>query len=230
MKRVPLMLGATLAAILLGSGIASAESAAISRTNAVYSAATLYNLGNQAAHAGKPAVAVLNYERARLLSPNDDDVRTNLRAVQESAGIAPQPANWLAQHDRLTAPNLMYWVGMLGLLLGGGGLLAYRLHVPGRKPLAAAAIIGAAMAVLSIADAVATIPTLNEAVVMQASPASASPVVGAEPQFTVPAAEIVHIRDQHQGFLLIQDLHDRQGWILGANVTRVIPPQGPRSG
>jgi len=230
MKRLPLMLGATLAGILLGSGISSAKSAAISRTNAVYSAPTLYNLGNQAAHAGKPAVAVLDYERARLLAPNDDDVRTNLRAVQESEGIAPQTANWLARHDRLAAPNLMYWIGMLGLLLGGGGLLTYRLHVPGRKPLAAAAIIGAAMAVLSIGDAVAIIPTLNEAVVMRASPASASPVDGAEPQFTVPAAEIVHIRDQHQRFLLIQDSQDREGWILGANVTRVIPPQEPPSG
>jgi hypothetical protein len=65
---------------------------------------------------------------------------------------------------------------------------------------------------------------------MQGSPASASPVGGAEPQFTVPAAEIVHIRDQHQGFLLIQDSQDREGWILGANVTRVIPRQAPRSG
>jgi len=224
------MLGAILTGILLGSGIASAESTAISRTNAVYSAPTLYNVGNQAAHAGKPAVAVLNYERARLLAPNDDDVQTNLRAVQESAGISPQPVGWLVRHDRLAAPNLMYWVGMLGLLLGGGGLLAYRLHVPGRKPLAAAAIVGAAMAALSIVDAVATIPSLNEAVVMQGSPASASPVGGAEPQFTVPAAEIVHIRDQHQGFLLIQDSQDREGWILGANVTRVIPRQAPRSG
>jgi len=86
------MLGAILTGILLGSGIASAESTAISRTNAVYSAPTLYNVGNQAAHAGKPAVAVLNYERARLLAPNDDDVQTNLRAVQESAGIRRNPS------------------------------------------------------------------------------------------------------------------------------------------
>jgi hypothetical protein len=128
-----------------------------------------------------------------------------------------------SERARLALPNVMYWAGMLGLALGGSALLAYRLRVPRRKLLAAAALIGAALFVTSVGDAVATLPMLSEAVVMQASPASASPVVGAEPQFTVPAAEVVHIRDRHQGFVLVQDSHDRKGWILRENVTPVIP-------
>ncbi len=50
-----------------------------------YSAAGLYNLANSYARAGKPGMAVLNYERARLLSPNDPDVEANLRFVRSSA-------------------------------------------------------------------------------------------------------------------------------------------------
>ncbi len=211
--------------ILLGCAVASAQGVAPSRATAIYSASTLYDMGNQAARAGKPALAVLDYERARLLAPNDADVRANLRAVQESAGISPQPVSWLARPGQIAAPNLMYWAGMLGLALAGSAAIAYRWRVPRRKPLAAVAIIGAAITVMSIGDAVATIPMLNEAVVMQAAPASASPVVGTEPQFTVPAAEVIHIRDQHQGFLLIQDPQNREGWIPRSNVIPVIPAQ-----
>ncbi len=44
-----------------------------------FSAASLYNLGNSYARAGKTGLAVLNYERASLLAPNDPDIQANLR-------------------------------------------------------------------------------------------------------------------------------------------------------
>jgi hypothetical protein len=226
MKKLTPLGAFTLAITLLGCGIGAAEgtlAGAAPAPTTHYSASALYDLGNQAARADKPALAVLNYERALVLAPNDDDVRTNLDAVLKLAGVAAEPAGWLARHDRLAAPNLMYWAGLAGLVLFGGSLLAARLHAPRRRALAAAAIIGAAIAALSIEDAVATMPLLNEAVVMQASPAGASPVLDAESQFTFPAAEVVHIRDHHAGFLLIEDSQHREGWVPEANVTSVIP-------
>ena len=48
-----------------------------------YSAPALYNLGNAYARTGKPGLAVLNYERARLLDPSDPDLETNLRHVRD---------------------------------------------------------------------------------------------------------------------------------------------------
>jgi hypothetical protein len=225
MNKWPLKVGAVLAGTLLVCAFATAQSHAGQNIEADYSAPALYDLGNQAARAGKPALAVLNYERALLLAPNDEDARANLNAVRKSAGIMTPPANWLARHARLGAPNLMYWLGLLGLVLGGGGMLAYRLRVPKSKPMAVAALMGAAIVVASIGDAVATMPVLDEAVVMQASPASASPVVGAEPQFTLPVAEVVRIRDRHQRFVLVEDSLNRQGWIPESNVASVIPAQ-----
>src|ERR1700688_1343375 len=55
-----------------------------------YSAPALYNLANSFARAGKPGLAVLNYERARLLDPKDLDIEANLRHVREASG---QPAD-----------------------------------------------------------------------------------------------------------------------------------------
>ena len=55
-----------------------------------YSAPALYNLANAYARAGKPGLAVLNYERAKLLEPNDPDIDANLRHVREAAGLPPE--------------------------------------------------------------------------------------------------------------------------------------------
>ena len=52
------------------------------------SAASLYNVGNAYARAGKPGLAVLNYERARLLTPDDPDLAANLATVRRSAHVA----------------------------------------------------------------------------------------------------------------------------------------------
>src|ERR1700680_589979 len=52
------------------------------------SASPLYTSANAYARAGKPGLAVLNYERASLLAPDDPDVAANLRFVRESAHVA----------------------------------------------------------------------------------------------------------------------------------------------
>ena len=53
-----------------------------------YSADGLYNLANSYARAGKPGLAVLNYERAALLAPDDPDINANLEYVRTSAHVA----------------------------------------------------------------------------------------------------------------------------------------------
>ena len=52
-----------------------------------YSADGLYNLANSYARAGKPGLAVLNYERAALLAPYDPDIAANLEYVRTSAHV-----------------------------------------------------------------------------------------------------------------------------------------------
>src|SRR6266850_8010150 len=52
-----------------------------------YSAHGLYNLANSYARTGKPGLAVLNYERASLLAPDDADINANLEYVRASAHV-----------------------------------------------------------------------------------------------------------------------------------------------
>jgi hypothetical protein len=209
-----------------GLGTGGARAAADQpQTPPVYSAPALYNLGNSYARAGKPAFAVLNYERARVLAPVDPDIQANLRHVRESAGLPAESGHWLKQHSRLASPDTIYWLGVVGLGLAGVSLLLRRLKVGHRTALAGAASVGLLLTALGLWDSAATAAILKESVVMQSSPASASPIAGAEPLFTVPQAEVVSVHDEHGEFALIRDSSGREGWVARGNLTPIIPPR-----
>lgn len=217
----------SLCVALLGLGVLSGTSraAAVGQppVQSAYSAPALYDLGNFYARIGSPAMAVLNYERARVFAPTDPDIQANLRHVRESAGLPAQTGGWLRQHDRWANPNTLYWIGLFGLVLTGVSVLLRRPKSEHRTVLGAGAAIGVAFMALALGDAVATASTLRESVVMFATPAGASPVSGAEPVFTVPLADVVSVRDQHGGFALIIDSQGRQGWVPTGNLQSVIP-------
>src|SRR6202044_2357015 len=84
-----------------------------------YSAPSLYNLANSFARAGKPGLAVLNYERARLLDPKDPDIEANLRHVREASGLPPDSRSGFQRAAEFADPRLLAWVGLLGLSLAG---------------------------------------------------------------------------------------------------------------
>jgi hypothetical protein len=228
MKRTAAILSFSLAlAGLAAFGISRAGTVEQPPLPSSYSAAALYDLGNFYARMGRPALAVLNYERARVFAPNDPDIRANLRHVRESAGTPTPSGGWLARHDRWANPNTLYWTGLSGLALAGTSLLLRRSKAGHRAVSRRGAALGVALGVtltaLALGDAFATASTLQESVVMFATPAGASPISGAEPLFTVPLADVVEVRDEHGGFELIVDSQGRQGWVASHDLEPVIP-------
>src|SRR6202451_2741202 len=89
-----------------------------------YSADGLYNLANSYARAGKPGLAVLIYESAALLAPDDPDINANLAYVRASAHVSMKPPNRFARLVQATSPTSAAWLGVLGLALVGIGLVA----------------------------------------------------------------------------------------------------------
>jgi hypothetical protein len=222
----------SLAAALLGlAAIGGASWAAtVDRPalRSVYSAAALYDLGNFYARAGRPAMAALNYERARILAPTDPDIQENVSHVRESVGLPALHTGWLSQHDRLANPNTLYWIGVLGLAITGITLLLRRARSKHRALLAGAAVVGGLLMALSLGDAIATAPTLDEYVVMAQTPARTSPTSAVAPLFTLSLADVVHVRDEHQGYALIRDTQGREGWVARRDLAPVIPrPASP---
>jgi len=190
-------------------------------------AAALYDAGNAEARLGHPALAVLNYERARLLAPEDPDIAANLRQVRESAGLPPQTGGWLVAHERFASPNIMYWLGVIGLALAGVSLVILRARRLAarqsyRIPLRLVAILGGLLTLLSVGDALATNELMHEYVVLDTAPATGSPVSNGAPLFTLSQADVVHAREQHQGFLLVRDSQGRQGWVARTHLAAVV--------
>src|SRR3982074_3225852 len=92
-----------------------------------YSADGFYNLANSYARAGKPGLAVLNYERASLLAPDDADINANMEYVRASAHVPTEPRTLFAKIPQAVNPTLAAWLGGLRIRLGRLGLLASKL-------------------------------------------------------------------------------------------------------
>jgi hypothetical protein len=194
-------------------------------TQAGYSAVGLYNAANAYARAGKPGMAVLNYERASLLAPNDPDIEANLRLVREPLRLPSESRNALARAVPRAGPTLLAWSGVMGLLIVGVSLLAgvYPRHRLVRR---AATVIGVAMIGLTAANGVLVWPKLHEAVVIASNTAvRVSPAPMGDPLFTLTEAETVKMTAEHEGFVLVQTHAGRTGWAARASLAPVVPSE-----
>jgi hypothetical protein len=189
-----------------------------------YSATSLYNLGNSYARAGKPGLAVLNYERASLLAPNDPDIEANLRYVREGAHLSVEPRSTWQRVVTVGSPMLWSFLGVLGVLLLGCALLAaerYPAHPWKRR---VAALVGLVLLGATAGNALVLWPTLHAAVIVTAAtPVQVSPVPMGDPLFTLPEGETVTITAEHEDFVLVQTGSGRKGWVSRVNLVPVVP-------
>jgi hypothetical protein len=195
-------------------------------TPAGYSAAGLYNTANAYARAGKPGMAVLNYERASLLAPNDPDIEANLRLVRERLRLPSESRNALARALTRAGPSSLAWCGVMGLLIIGVSLLAGQIYPRPRLVRRTATVIGAAMIGLTVANGVVLWPTLHEGVVISSNTAvRVSPVPMGDPLFILTEAETVKMTAEHEGFVLVQARSGRTGWAARASLAPVVPSE-----
>lgn len=191
---------------------------------ASYSAAALYNQANAYARAGKPGLALLNYERARLLDPGDPDIDANLRHLRETSRLPPDSPGAFARMARTLNSQILAWTGLSGFLIAGTALLARRKYGVHRRKLATAAAVGILLAAAAAANAVALWPTVHTAIVIvSGAPVRVSPTSTGDPLFTLTEARSVRIRAQHDDFMLIQTPEGRSGWVSATDVAAVVP-------
>jgi hypothetical protein len=197
-----------------------------------YSAAGLYNLGNSYARAGKPGMAVLNYERASLLAPDDPDIEANLRSVRESSGLPPESRTAFARAVGALGPTVSAWLGVLGLSMAGSSLLAGQRYAGRRGMRRAGLLAGLALVSFTVCNGVLLWPKLHEAVVIaDATAVRVSPVPMGDPLVLLPEAATVRMVAGHEGFVLVETRTGLIGWVARANLAPVVPAglggQGP---
>jgi hypothetical protein len=188
-----------------------------------FSAPALYNLANAYARGGKPGLAVLNYERARLLEPNDPDIDANLRHVREASGLPPESRSGFERLAGIASSRLLAWLGILGVGMAGISALARRSYPRHRRKLLAAVLLGVSLLGLSVGQGVALWPIMHAAVITRAAPVRVSPVPIEEPLFVLPEAAVVSMSAEHDGFVLVRASSGRAGWVSSANLVPIIP-------
>jgi hypothetical protein len=192
--------------------------------SAGYSAAGLYNLANSYARAGKPGMAILNYERASLLAPGDPDIQANLSFVRASAHLPAETPDTLDRVAKMASPFWMSWIGVLGLVIVGASVIVAQLSPRHRLARRAAALLGVTMIGLTLCSALALGSRLHQGVVITAAtPVRVSPVPMGDPLFSLPEGEKVKIAAEHDGFALIETRAGRTGWISDSNLAPLVP-------
>jgi len=190
-----------------------------------------YNLGNALFRMDRLGPAILEYERALLLSPGDDDIRANLAFARAHASDAAPPAaegpvailkRWLQRpgiNGSAVAALLVYLVGALlvGLalllrtqrraLLWAGAVAAFLLAVP-------PALVVATQALAREADARAVV--MAERVECRSGPGDFNPVL-----FTVHEGTTVQVIDQREGWVRIALPDGLNGWMPEGTLERV---------
>lgn len=195
-----------------------------------YSAAALFNHANAYAREGKSGLAILNYERARLLAPNDADIAANLHFVRAKAGLPDASENWFTRSSTCARPDTLAWLGSFGLVLAGMSLLLVRLHPQRRLAFRSLTFAGVLLVATAIGSALTMWPRVNEAVVVaREAPARTSPVSAAEAAFKLHEGETVTVRSEHQDFSLVQTSAGRSGWVARADLAHVVPQFRDRS-
>jgi type IV secretory pathway VirB2 component (pilin) len=189
-----------------------------------YSADGLYNLANSYARAGKPGLAVLNYERAALLAPGDPDINANLQHVRASAHVPTQTSNRLERMAQAVTPAMAAWVGVLGIALVGMGLLVGRIAARFRWIRLCSIPLGIALITLAVSNAMLLWPRMHEAVVLvNQTPARVSPVPMGDTAFVLPEAETVTMTAVHEDLVLIRTRSGQSGWVARASLGAVVP-------
>jgi len=214
--------------LALGASIAHAATAVPPQTSGGYSAPRLFDLANAYDRDGKPGLAVLNYERARLLAPNDPDIQANMSFVRTMSGLPPITGTWFErQASRLASPNTFFWFGCVGLLIVGASLLLARQYLRRRLALGCCTVAGFALMAVTLCNALAIWPMMSEAVVIaRATPVRVAPASMADSLMTLREAQILTVNTELRDFTLVHTDMGRSGWVATADIARVVPRAG----
>jgi hypothetical protein len=209
---------------------ASAQAPPAASTDTGYSAAGLYNLANSYARAGKPGMAVLNYERAALIAPNDADIQANLKSVRSSAHVPLEAPHRLERLARLASPTTVALIGVLGVLVAGSSLLAGGFYRRRWMLWITGSCLGLAAIGFTICNAIYWQAKVHEAVVIApTTPIRATPVPMGDPLQQLSEADTVMITAGHEDFVLVRTASGRRGWVARADLADVVPITPPKN-
>jgi hypothetical protein len=179
--------------------------------------------------AGHPGLAILEYERARLLAPRAPAVTSGLAHARSTAGLPVSTESLANRAMEHLDPNEWGWLAMAGLILTGTAAVALGWGLIRRRGFVALAVAGVALAAVGILGTVEVTPGRDSAVVVAADTvARIAPFTKADEAFSVPEGSRVTVERTHDHYILIA-CPEGQGWVPEGGVQLILPATGKRS-
>ncbi len=186
-----------------------------------FSAPVLFNLGNAWLRLGYPARAILDYERARVLSPHNAAIEANLAAAQQRAGLAPQGIGpWLAA-ARYFSFDTYVWAGLGAVWVLCAALVLVCLNGVARRIARPLILLAVVTLCVSADAAVLEWPDLQRAVVVTPAVMHLAPAPSAATSGSLQEGEVVWLQEQYAGFSFVRTADGRTGWVSDAAAVAV---------
>jgi len=200
-----------------------------------YSAPLCYNLANAEAKAGHLGQAILDYERARYLAPNDEAIDHNLQLARQKAGLQPNSLRWwqivlrqLTITQWLTIVDL--WLALIALAVlthAFATTVSSALHLSEsvlRRIIKGVFFVGIPGFLFFSYVALMAAPLRIEGVIVADKQATLrlSPFDGAEKVGTIPEGELVTVEQRHDDYYRIDARNQHFGWVQKQDLEPVI--------
>jgi len=186
------------------------------------SGALHYNLGNTYYQTNNIGPAVLHYEKALALRPNDPDARANLHFIRESSQL-PEPETGLAHRWAQALPlDIWCWLAAVGFWGSAALLLLPRmfdsLNTFTRILLFLSLLImlSGIVALYGYKDKINQGVVLNSDTPLRVAPSDESP-----PTAYMQAGELAVIVKERQDFFFVNTQTGKSGWVLHVEIGKI---------
>jgi tetratricopeptide (TPR) repeat protein len=190
-------------------------------------AAVYFNLGNSYQRLSKYGLAILAYERARVLTPHDPDLLTNLTLARKAAATFEDSArsSWIEVITHRFTRNGWSWLVVLAAwFLGGLAITLVRMKLPRREVTIAA---GAAVLIILLGSVSLYLrrDEANRGIVLSEDAAvRLSPFKTAESIGTPGTGRLVRLGEKQGEFQHIEvGGSSLKGWIMVNDVAAIAP-------
>ena len=200
-----------------------------------YSAPLLFDAGNAEFKGGHVGLALLDYERARYLAPDDAGIDHNLQLARKQAGLDPNSYRWW--EIAIRGIDWQIWLTVILVALGLVilaiiGLAVTKPALPGapRPPLRklyrallficipVAMFFGfVELSAIGFSDRIEGVVTAKSATLRL------SPFDSAERTGSVAEGEKVTVESRHNDYYWVDDGSKQSGWVSGKELAPVVP-------
>jgi tetratricopeptide (TPR) repeat protein len=197
------------------------------------SAEVYFNLGNAYYKSGKIGMAILNYERAKKIHPEDDDILTNLKFAEQKTEdkIDAAPEFFLSQWKGWLSSSLSErswsWACIISMIISAFLLALYvtsaSTFIKKLGFYLGITCLLAGVAIFFIARQSYTSQTeLSEGVITSAAvTVNGSPAENGTKLFMLHEGTRVKIMDENAGWTEIQIANGNSGWVKGDLLSKI---------